>query len=291
MGVSGMPRPYHERLDFTTVLPLRVISHGTGGPKMVLPHWHQAVELAYAYRGHPGTVHIGSSSYELTEEHLYVVNSEVVHSYETFLDEDNQIITLLLPQAWLRNVVANEQLPIWGPLDLDLRADPYQELARSVHTLATNAVMEPDERADYLASLGAEYQLVGQLLKHLTVNGQVNSDQLPLPDPLRQAVTEIQNNYGEAVSIAKMAEQLNYSSVYFSRYFKEYMGVSPKVYLGQIRLERATQLLMTSQESIQSIAMKTGFRTEKNFFVTFKQRYQMTPKTYREKYAAEQSWS
>lgn len=88
-----------------------------------------------------------------------------------------------------------------------------------------------------------------------------------------------------------MAEQLNYSSVYFSRYFKEYMGVSPKVYLGQIRLERATQLLMTSQESIQSIAMKTGFRTEKNFFVTFKQRYQMTPKTYREKYAAEQSWS
>ncbi|MCH4124345.1 MAG: AraC family transcriptional regulator [Levilactobacillus sp.] len=286
-----MPRPYHERLNFTMTLPLRVISHGTCGPKMVLPHWHQAIELAYAYKGHPGTVHIGGSTYHMEEEHLYVVNSEVVHSYETFLDETNQIITLLLPQAWLFQVVAAKQLPFWGPLDLDLRSAPYLDLARSVHTLATNALTEPDDRADYLASLGAEYQLVGELLKRLTVNGQVSSDQLPLPQPLRQAVTEIQDNYGQPVSIADMAERLNYSSVYFSRYFKEYMGISPKAYLGQIRLERATQLLMTSKTSIQEIALQTGFRTEKNFFVTFKRHYQMTPKTYREKYAAEQSWT
>lgn len=69
------------------------------------------------------------------------------------------------------------------------------------------------------------------------------------------------------------------------------MGISPKAYLGQIRLERAAELLMTSDESIQNIAMKTGFRTEKNFFVTFKQRFQMTPKTYRERYAAQRAWS
>jgi len=286
-----MPRPYHERLNFKMALPLRVISHGTVGLKLVLPHWHQAVELAFAYKGQPGTVHIGGSTYEMQPEHLYVINSEVVHSYETFLDDDNQVMTLLLPAAWLRNVVGNEQLPIWGPLDLDLSQDAYQELGRAVRTLAARGGEEPADQADYLASLGAEYQLVGQLLKQLTVNGQVNSDQLPLPQPLRQAVTEIQEKYSQAVSIAELAERLNYSSVYFSRYFKEYMGVSPKAYLGQIRLERATQLLMTSQESIQSIALKTGFRTEKNFFVTFKQRFQMTPKSYRERYAAQQTWT
>ena len=54
-----MPRPYHERLNFKMALPLRVISHGTVGLKLVLPHWHQAVELAFAYKGQPGTVHIG----------------------------------------------------------------------------------------------------------------------------------------------------------------------------------------------------------------------------------------
>ncbi|MFC6206819.1 AraC family transcriptional regulator [Levilactobacillus tongjiangensis] len=286
-----MPRPYHERLNFKMALPLRVISHGTVGLKLVLPHWHQAVELAFAYKGQPGTVHIGASAYEMQPGHLYVINSEVVHSYETFLDEDNQVMTLLLPAAWLRNVVGNEQLPIWGPLDLDLSQEAYQELGRSVRTLAASGGEEPADQADYLASLGAEYQLVGQLLKRLTVNGQVNSDQLPLPQPLRQAVTEIQEKYSQAVSIAELAERLNYSSVYFSRYFKEYMGISPKAYLGQIRLERATQLLMTSQESIQSIALKTGFRTEKNFFVTFKQRFQMTPKSYRERYAAQQTWT
>ena len=71
-------------------------------------------------------------------EHLYVINSEVVHSYET-LGVDNQVMTLLLPAAWLRNVVGNEQLPIWGPLDLDLSQDAYRELGRAVRTLAAVA--------------------------------------------------------------------------------------------------------------------------------------------------------
>lgn len=209
-----------------------------------------AVELAYAYRGQPGTVHIGRSTYHMLADHLYVINSEVVHIYETFLDEDNQIVTLLLPASWLRNAVADEQLPVWGPLDLDLQSAVYQPLAKAVQTLVAGVITPSSARSAYLTSLGAEYQLVGQLLKHLTVNGQVTSDQLPLPAPLRQAVTELQENYAQPVSIANLAEQLNYSSVYFSRYFKDYMGISPKAYLGQIRLERATSLLMTSQDSI-----------------------------------------
>ncbi|WP_020088734.1 AraC family transcriptional regulator [Levilactobacillus parabrevis] len=286
-----MPRPYHERLNFTMQLPLRVISHGTGGPKLVLPHWHQAVELAYPYCGHPGTVHIGSSTFEMAAGHIYVINSEVVHSYETMLDEDNQIMTLLMPAAWLRNVVDNEQLPIWGPVDLDLHDAAYRGIGQAAGVLVDNAIHERDSQADYLASLGAEYQLVGQLLKQLKINGQVDNYQLPLPEPLRQAVGELQQNYGQPVSIADLATKLNYSSVYFSRYFKEYMGISPKAYLGQIRLERATELLMTSDDSIQTIATKTGFRTEKNFFVTFKQHFLMTPKSYRERYAAQRSWS
>ncbi|MCW3779363.1 helix-turn-helix domain-containing protein [Levilactobacillus namurensis] len=132
---------------------------------------------------------------------------------------------------------------------------------------------------------------MGELLQRLTVKGELDNDQLPLPQPLRKAVNLIQEHYAEPVSIAALAAELNYSSVYFSRYFKAYLGVSPKVYLGQIRLERSTALLLSTQDSIQEIARKTGFRTEKNFFVTFKQHYQMTPKTYRETYAARQSWA
>lgn len=286
-----MPQPYHERLNFGRELPLQIISHGIRGPKSALPHWHQAVELTYVYRGTPGTAHIGSSTFQLQEHHLYVVNSEVVHSFETILDEADQVITLLLPGVWLRTVVDQETLPVWGPIDLDLEEPVYQALHRAVKTLVTHAVAPDSDRATYLINLGAEYQLVGELVKHLTVRGQLVTDQLPLPHPLRQAVSELQDNYAEPVAIADLAAELNYSSVYFSRYFKSYLGVSPKAYLGQIRLERAAEQLLTTQESIQEIARKTGFRTEKNFFVTFKQHYQMTPKTYRERYAARQVWS
>lgn len=285
-----MPRPYHERLNFERELPVRLILHGTGGPKNALPHWHQAVELSYIYRGTPGTVHIGSSSFTMQAQHLYVINSEVVHSYESVLDENNQVVTLLLPAGWLKTLVGSEQLPVWGPLDLDLHAAPYHDLHAAIQTLVAGTQHPSGKRSAYLINLSAEYRLVGELIKHLTVTGQIVNDQRPLPHSLRQAVNEIQRHYAQPVSIAKLAEELNYSSVYFSRYFKSYLGVSPKAYLGQVRLERATELLMTSQASIQEIARQTGFRTEKNFFVTFKQRFQMTPKTYRERYAVRQTW-
>lgn len=286
-----MPQPYHERLNFEKKLPLQLISHGTQGPKSVLPHWHEAVELAYVYRGYPGTAHIGSSRFDLSEHHLYVVNSEVVHSFETILGEDAQIITLLLPGVWLRTMVDQEQLPVWGPLDLDLTLVAYQGISQAVQTLVAQALHPAEDRASYLINLGAEYQLVGELARHLTVKGQLVIDQLPLPQPLRQAVTWLQERYAEPVAITELAAELNYSSVYFSRYFKSYLGVSPKAYLGQVRLERAAEYLLTTQLPIQEIARKTGFRTEKNFFVTFKQHYQMTPKTYRERYAARQVWA
>ncbi|SMS13437.1 regulator of melibiose operon [Levilactobacillus zymae] len=285
-----MPRPYHERLNFAMELPLRIILHGTGGPKNVLPHWHQAVELTYVYRGTPGEVHIGSSTFAMQAHHLYVINSEVVHSFESVLDENNQVATLLLPAVWLRNLVDSDQLPVWGPLDLDLTTAPYRDLQTVVQALVASAQAKSTARSQYLIDLGMAYRLVGELIKNLTVNGQILNDQRPLPHPLRQAVNEIQENYASSVSIADLAEKLSYSSVYFSRYFKAYMGISPKAYLGQVRLERATELLMTSQESIQEIARQTGFRTEKNFFVIFKQRFDMTPKTYRERYAARQDW-
>ncbi|GEO75138.1 AraC family transcriptional regulator [Levilactobacillus namurensis DSM 19117] len=286
-----MPRPYHERLNFGKDLPLQIISHGTGGPKAALPHWHQAVELCYVYRGTPGTAHIGSSTFQLQAHHLYVINSEVVHSFESVLDEDDQVITLLLPGGWLRTTVDAEQLPVWGPIDLNLDTPQYRFLNQALQVLVTHAINPAEDRGTYLITLGAEYQLVGELLQRLTVKGELDNDQLPLPQPLRKAVNLIQEHYAEPVSIAALAAELNYSSVYFSRYFKAYLGVSPKVYLGQIRLERSTALLLSTQDSIQEIARKTGFRTEKNFFVTFKQHYQMTPKTYRETYAARQSWA
>lgn len=283
-----MPRPYHERLNFENKLPLRLIDHGTGGPKSALPHWHQAVELGYVYKGHPGTVHIGGTTFHMRPQHLYVVNSEVVHSYEVILDEQDQVVTFLIPAAWLRTVVNQTKLPIWGPLDLDLKTTQYRDLYQVIQRLAMSVRDAVNTQAAYLIKLGSSYQLIGELMKQLTVQGESTNAQQPLPQPLRQAVNELQENYAKPVAIAELAASLNYSSVYFSRYFKRYLGISPKAYLSQVRLQRAAELLITTSDSIQTIALKTGFRTTKNFFVTFKDWFKMTPKSYRQRYAARQ---
>jgi transcriptional regulator GlxA family with amidase domain len=52
----------------------------------------------------------------------------------------------------------------------------------------------------------------------------------------------------------------------------------------QIRLEKAAQLLVTTTDTIQSIALSAGFHDHAYFTKLFKRAYNKTPKTYREEY-------
>lgn len=59
-------------------------------------------------------------------------------------------------------------------------------------------------------------------------------------------------------------------------------GVQPKAWLDQKRLERASLLLKTTDDSVSSIATSCGYATASWFGVQFKKYYGVTPKGYRD---------
>jgi len=63
---------------------------------------------------------------------------------------------------------------------------------------------------------------------------------------------------------------------------EKYFSMSPKSWLDSKRLEQASFLLKTSDESIASIATTCGYSTLSWFGVQFKKFYGLTPKVYRE---------
>jgi AraC-like DNA-binding protein len=65
------------------------------------------------------------------------------------------------------------------------------------------------------------------------------------------------------------------------RRLKSLIGNSPGFYIKTMRLEKAKQLLQTSDLSISEAAFKTGFGTPSNFTKVFSEKYGITPSQFR----------
>lgn len=91
----------------------------------------------------------------------------------------------------------------------------------------------------------------------------------------------IEANIFEQVSVEDLAQKTNFSVSSFKREFKKLYHDSPANYIKSKRLERATELLVASDERITSIAFDCGFNDLANFTKSFHDKYDSTPTNYR----------
>ena len=83
-------------------------------------------------------------------------------------------------------------------------------------------------------------------------------------------------------SVENLASALNISRVQLYRKTKAILGVSISDYIQNIRLEKAKTLLQETQLSISEIAYVTGFSSPNYFSTSFKNKFDNSPKAYRE---------
>jgi len=85
-------------------------------------------------------------------------------------------------------------------------------------------------------------------------------------------------------TVEEMAEYCNVSNNYFRKLFLEHTGMKPKHYLDQLLLNRAIELVCTSDKNISDIAGSFGFGDIYYFFRRFKELTGMSPTQYRQRY-------
>lgn len=89
-------------------------------------------------------------------------------------------------------------------------------------------------------------------------------------------------HYREKIYLSDIADTLGISSSYLSRLFKRETGVSLQNFINDVRVEKATNLLIYSEETLPRIAEYVNFPSQSYFGKLFKQKMRMTPKQYRE---------
>jgi AraC family transcriptional regulator len=129
-------------------------------------------------------------------------------------------------------------------------------------------------------------QVVIHLLRcHFTVR---KSDQIelsragPVDRRLRRAVEFMHDNFGREIAVEEIAAAAYLSEYHFSRLFKQISGVTPHVYLANLRLERARKLLAETALPISEIASLVGYQSQSHFTKMFKSVAGVTPRVYRE---------
>jgi len=110
---------------------------------------------------------------------------------------------------------------------------------------------------------------------------EVNWARLQSMRPVTPALQLIEQQYARPLSNQELADTCAMSGNHFIRRFREAIGVTPAAYIQQKRLAAAAQLLRYTDESIDSIAVKTGFADRFYFSRAFRRSMGCPPATYR----------
>jgi len=87
----------------------------------------------------------------------------------------------------------------------------------------------------------------------------------------------------ESITIEKVCKNLGVSSAYFSTVFKKETGKTFVTYLTDYRMDKAKELLMTTDKKTYVIALEVGFTDPNYFSYVFKRQYGITPSKFRNK--------
>lgn len=90
--------------------------------------------------------------------------------------------------------------------------------------------------------------------------------------------------YDETLSVSDLAFLTNHSLASFKRKFKEVFNDSPARYIKSKRLEKAGDLLKSSELSITEIAYDCGFSEVSYFGKVFRKNFDLSPSEYRDKF-------
>jgi AraC-like DNA-binding protein len=98
---------------------------------------------------------------------------------------------------------------------------------------------------------------------------------------IRKACLYFRENLNTNVNIEKLASDLNVGYSYFRQMFRKYTGISPTQYHLSLRIQKAKDLLVSSDLSFKEIAIELGFESYFYFSRIFKDKTGDSPQEFR----------
>ena len=262
-------------LEFPSNIPFQI---GFQQLRSLHKHWHATVELLFVLHGKV-TAQVQETVSYLSDGDLLLINSNHIH--ELYSRDGSLVITVQLDMH---------------------KFDLPQEEADQLYFLCDSSRDTDKSRFDNLRSLIAliiehnttqdaatRYEnksFAYSVLQELTRNFQ-GTPPLTLPihdnqmERMNDIVDYIDSHYHEDIRLGQLAQAVHLSTPYLSSLFTRYLGSTFSEYYNSVRLDHAVNDLVTTEFSIEEIAVRNGYSNAPAFGRAFRTKYHELPSAYR----------
>jgi AraC-like DNA-binding protein len=207
---------------------------------------------------------------------------------------DSGTLLILFPGVWHR--YAPDSAVGWAEHWIECQGPIFDEAVRSGIVQPTQPILhtglEPDllrcfERCHALAARGAlaNQHLLSTMGAHLlSVIGYLQSAprfDRRIDELIERAHALIALRCQERLSLPAIAVELGVSYSHLRQTFTEKIGLSPKQYHCQVRLQKAQELLASTTRSVQEVAEILGFHSAFQLSKQFKEHFGQAPQHWR----------
>ncbi len=202
---------------------------------------------------------IATSEYSLGPGHMLYLPTNSVHSFDSSVSLGERLIVMINPKMRVaKEIPAN--CPVVLPLSQLIKEVLFYLL---LHPQTPNATSLVAVMVETLAeSLKGHGTHTGLTTDHLI--GKIKDDRI------RKAVTIMQENLGDKISIDEMAKQSGLSPRNFNRLMLQEIGLTPKQLLITARIEKAQDLLQKPGASVTDVALSVGYSSLSQFIASFR---------------------
>jgi len=123
------------------------------------------------------------------------------------------------------------------------------------------------------------------IIAHITLKttGMVPPPIRKLSEAVAKGITYMAAEHPNELSISAVASNTGLSRFHFTRKFRSETGISPGEFLRRLRITRAMEILVGSQQRIQKIAKEVGYQDHAAFTRAFGRVLGVRPREYRNK--------
>lgn len=246
-------------------------------------HCHSAVEIIMPVKGEV-IYELDDTTYAVQADEVLIVPPNCVHAL-TMHAGSARYLLLFEPDSIfsMRDMPLVEEM-----LQTPIYLTGQQELQGAVRALLMQCV-NCYEKKEFLwntmcySYLMQMYARLGQSNLVPAAPPRMEARRME-PEIVDSARLYIDQNFKRSITLEDVSAFAGFSKYYFSRVFKQQMGVSFSEYLRGKRVSMAEDLLIHSRQSIQDIAVASGFGSIATFNRVFRESRGCTPSRYREIY-------
>lgn len=252
-------------------------------------HSHPFLEFVYVLSGSVEHT-LGSKTMIIRKGDYFLINLNCEHSYSAIGEaEDFRIINCMFMPEFIDHAlkdakgfqdILNNYLVSFGYRNFSNTPtqNVYHDSDNRIGMLVEQMLFEYEKKDNGYRDV-IKYLLLSAMIlfvRNETPDGGIPSENIPAY--IKQYV---ENNYGKPLHISDICRDMNHSLSNISKIFKKNTGINFRDYLQKTRIEKACQLLKSTDKTALEISELVGYSDPAFFYRSFKKIMGKTPFEYR----------